>query len=291
MTSILRKAASGSRMLMALAAIAAGLAVVSAVGIFADGRTLLDQPIWTKPLKFGISFSVYALTLAWLMSYLRRGRKAAQITAGVVAVAGVTELALITTQVVRGTTSHYNTTTPLNEALWSAMGMTIVVLWLGTLFVAILISRDGMPEKSITWAARFGLIVMLLGLAEGFLMAEQETGIDGVSGAHSVGVRDGGAAIPLTGWSATGGDLRIGHFVGIHALQALLLFAMVLPRFIKDPQRRTRMVFIAAASYTGLFVLVTWQALRGQPLLEPDGVTLAALGALVVGTGLALLKR
>jgi hypothetical protein len=286
MTSILRKAASGSWMLMALAVIAAGLAVVGAVGVFADSRTLLDQPIWTKPLKFGISFSVYALTLAWLMSYLRRGKRAAKVTAGVVAVAGLVELAIITTQVVRGTTSHYNTSTPLNEALWSAMGMTIVVLWLGTLFVAIMISRDGLPEKSVTWAVRFGLVIMLLGLAEGFLMTQQ-----GETGAHSVGVADGGAAIPLTGWSATGGDLRIGHFVGIHALQALLLFAMVLPRFVSDAQRRTRTVFIATASYTGLFVLVTWQALRGQPLLEPDGVTLAALGALVIGTGLALLKR
>jgi hypothetical protein len=106
-----------------------------------------------------------------------------------------------------------------------------------------------------------------------------------------VGVPDGGSGLFLVGWSTTGGDLRIGHFVGMHALQVLPLLAAGLAAVGHgrlDETARIRIVQIAAAGYAGVVVLVTWQALRGQPLLAPDALTLAALGALLLGTGAAL---
>jgi hypothetical protein len=117
-------------------------------------------------------------------------------------------------------------------------------------------------------------------MAEGFLMA--------TAGAHTVGLPDGGPGLPLVGWSTTGGDLRIAHFVGMHALQALPLLAAVLAATRRlDEAARVRLVRVAAVAYTGLVVLLTWQALRAQPLLAPDAVTLAALAALVLGTAAA----
>jgi hypothetical protein len=41
-------------------------------------------------------------------------------------------------------------------------------------------------------------------------------------------------------------------------------------------------------AYGVLNVLLTWQALRGQPLVKPDALTLGAWAALAAGTGIAV---
>lgn len=291
-TSGLRTALQGSRALTWLSALMAALLVVTVVGLAVDDRTVGGQPVWLKPAKFAVSFAVYALTLAWLVGHLRRGRRVARWAAYVIVVMGVLEVAIIVFQAARGRASHFNEATPLDEALWQIMGPTIMVLWVATVVLAVLLWRDGMPDRASTWAVRLGMVLLLLGLLQGFTMvvptAEQlaldEQGVQTLLGAHAVGVGDGGPGMPLTGWSTTGGDLRIGHFVGMHGLQALLLFAMVLSALVADAVRRTRLVFVFALAYAGLLVLVTWQALRGQPLLAPDGKTLAAAGGLLSAT-------
>jgi hypothetical protein len=149
-------------------------------------------------------------------------------------------------------------------------------------------------------AARLGFAVSLAGMLLGFLMttptADQEAAMDrgaapAMVGAHSVGVADGGPSMPVTGWSSAGGDLRLPHFTGIHALQALPLLALLLawlaaryPARLGAVRTRVRLVRVAAAAYAGLLALLTWQALRGQPLLKPESATLGAAGALVVLT-------
>jgi hypothetical protein len=124
-------------------------------------------------------------------------------------------------------------------------------------------------------------------MAIAFLMTSQMTDA-GTLGAHSVGVADGGPSMPVTGWSTTGGDLRISHFVGLHALQALPLLAFALGRWTGLAERvRARLVLIGGSAYAGLVLLLTWQALRAQPLLKPDGITLAAFAALAAVTAVA----
>jgi hypothetical protein len=98
--------------------------------------------------------------------------------------------------------------------------------------------------------------------------------------------------MPLTNWSTTGGDLRAAHFFGLHGLQAMLLagigFQLLAGRFrrLRDEVVRVRLVTVAACGYGGLVVLTTWQALRGQPLIHPDAVTLIALGGILAAAGL-----
>ncbi len=51
-----------------------------------------------------------------------------------------------------------------------------------------------------------------------------------IAGAHTVGAPDGGRGLPVTGWSADHGDLRIAHFLGMHGLQVLPLLAWWIAR-------------------------------------------------------------
>jgi hypothetical protein len=53
---------------------------------------------------------------------------------------------------------------------------------------------------------------------------------------------------------------------------------------ISEPQR-TRLVWLVSGTYVSCFALLTWQALRGQALLQPDRKTLVAASLLVLFTG------
>ncbi|MEW2329746.1 hypothetical protein AB0880_18270 [Micromonospora chersina] len=292
MTTVLNRAARWHRPLMLFVAAMAALTVVAAVGVLADPRVLTGVPIWLKPLKFAISFVLYGTTLAWMLTLLPRRSRIAEWAATVIVAMSVVEMAIIVTQVVRGTTSHYNGTTPLNGALFSAMGAAIMVLFVAQLVIGIVALLRPTADRVAGHAVRLGLGLSLLGMLVAIPMVTRtpDSAAEGISGAHSVGVADGGPGLPLVGWSTTGGDLRIGHFVGLHALQALPLLAMLLNRFLGDrldERTRARLLLVAGAAYGAATLLLTWQALRGQPLLRPDALTMAVAVALVAATATA----
>ncbi|MFG2588686.1 hypothetical protein [Streptomyces sp. NPDC048438] len=279
------------------------MSVVGAVGILVDGRVLAGAPIWAKPFKFAVSFVAYALALAWMLTLLTRGRRVGRWAGTVVALASAGEMVIITGQVIRGKRSHFNHETALDSALYDAMAATVAVLWAGTLVIALLLLRARIADRASAWAVRSGVLIALVGAGFGFLMARPSAGqraaggLDtaAVVGAHAVGVPDGGPSMPLTGWSTTGGDLRVPHFVGMHALQALPLFVVALillaPRVarLRDPRVRLRLVLVTSGAYAAVVALVAWQALRGQPLVHPDGTTLAAAGLIVIATAAGVL--
>lgn len=286
------------RPLVLFAAAMAVTAVVSAGGLLVDDRVLAGSAIWFKPFKFAASFVVYALALAWMLTLLTRGRRTGWWAGTVVALASCVEMVIIVGQVVRGKRSHFNNATPFDASLFAVMGATIVILWAGTLVIALLLLRARIADRASAWAIRSGVFLALAGAGIGFLMtqpsAEQRAAgnLDtaDVVGAHAVGVPDGGPSMPLTDWSTTGGDLRIPHFVGMHALQLLPLFLLVLvalaPRVarLRDPLVRLRLVRVASGAYAAVTALVAWQALRGQPLIHPDGATLAAAALVLAAT-------
>lgn len=287
------------RPLLWLGLVMAALALFCLVGLFVDGRQSLGVGIWLKPLKFAISTMVYSFTWSWLIGQLDRGRRTAwwagTVSAGLLAV----ELVIIVAAAAAaaGTTSHFNVSTPLATALWAIMALSISVLWVLTLVVSIVLFRTRLRDAARSLAIRSGAVLALIGMGLGFLMtgptAQQLDDWQGIAGAHAVGVPDGGPGLPLLGWSTVAGDLRIPHFVGMHAPQAIPIVLILLEllsrriRLLRDPRTRLRLVAIAVGTYSAALVLLTWQALRGQSIVQPDTATLLAAGVIALVAGAA----
>lgn len=253
------------------------------IGLLVDPRVITGVPGWLKPAKFAISFALYSFTLIWLLGYVRGHPWLVRLVAGATSLGLVVEMACIGLQAARGTTSHYNEATPLDALLWSLMGNMILVIWAMNLLAAILLLRQRLPDPAWAWSLRLGLLLTLVGTAVAWPMTTQ--------GGHSVGVPDGGPGLPLLGWSTVGGDLRVPHFVGLHALQVLPLLGWWLTR--RAPvwlgrAHRLLLLFTAATVHLGLILLLLWQALRGQSVIAPDATTLAAFGALSGGAALVV---
>lgn len=260
---------------------------ISLIGLLIDDRTLVNSPIWLKPFKFAVSLAIYAFTLAWLLTYLKRFQRLGWWTGTVLATAGAIEMVVIVGQVLRGKRSHFNFETPLDAALFSIMGSTIVVLWVTHAIVAILLWRTKIENDALAWSIRLGLVISFLGLGVGFLMTQPKPGqaLDGGTlGAHTVGAADGGAYMALTGWSTEHGDLRVGHFVGMHALQILPVAVALLGH-----RANAKLAWVLSGSFLGIFLLVTWQALRGQSLVQPDALTLGTFAGIAAATALGVL--
>ncbi|MEV6321190.1 hypothetical protein AB0M45_08335 [Nocardia sp. NPDC051787] len=281
---------SWHRPLMLLAVAMALLVVWSIAGMVVDDRTLTGLPIWAKSAKFALSVLIYAVTWAWLIAQLTRWRRTAWWAGTIAALGLALELVVIVTQILRGTTSHFNFTTPVNAALWETMGSSIVVVWIATLVVSVVLFIDPTADHARNAAIRCGTVLALAGAALGFLMLretpEQRAEGGSISGAHTVGLPDGGPGLPILGWSTAGGDLRVPHFLGMHALQVIPLVVLAVELaarripVLRSMETRRTLVKIAAATYGAVVAVLTWQALRGQSVVHPDAATLVAFGVI-----------
>jgi hypothetical protein len=250
-------------------------AVPFALLLWLDPRSIAGAPAWLKPAKFAISTGLYALTLAWVFTCLPAWRRTRAVVGGITAAAMAIEVALIGMQAGRGTISHFNATTPFDTLVYNAMGVAIVVQTLASVAVAVALWRQHFEDRALGWALRLGLVLTILGASTGGLMVSprplQTLDVDGagrmtIAGAHSVGGPDGGPGLPATGWSTRHGDIRVPHFVGLHAWQALPLFVLLGLGGLDD-RRRVQATLVAAGLYAVVFALLLAQALGGSPLV------------------------
>ncbi len=234
-----------------------GFLFMAALSLF-DPTEILGINRWIKPMKFFISFVFFLWTVALFLSFVQgRERFSSVISWGFIAIY-VIEMFIIVLQAARGTTSHFNVKTPMDGMLYAVMGISIGVSTLFTAALLYLYFKDTVElPKAIIWGIRLGLLVFLLGSFEGAYMSAQI--------GHSVGLADGGKGLPLVNWSTAGGDLRVAHFLGLHAIQAIPMFAYTLYKV--KIAAATSLTVVFAVGYFVVFSALFIQALMGRPVL------------------------
>ena len=238
-----------------------GLLIVCAGLSLADARLITGVNAWVKPMKFCASIAIYVFTLAIYLNFVEGFEKLRLWLGRAVAAMMYVEIAAISFQAARGVTSHYNISTAFDGTVFAVMGIAIglnTVLDSVVFGLLLLAPRD--LKIGALWGMRFGLIILIAAGFEGGAMVMHQ--------AHAIGGPDGGPGLPFVNWSVEHGDLRIAHFLGLHALQLLPLIGFAFDRVLENVYVRTILITAASAGYGALMWWQTKAALAGQPFLR-----------------------
>lgn len=228
-----------------------------------DPRLIGGVGAWVKPLKFEASLAMQLATvaLAWplLPAHVQtdwRGRAIQML----LIVPALLEIAYIFGRAAQGEASHFSVATSFTAAMYGLMGLGAVCLVGTTAVVGALILRYG-GDGFIPRATGLGFIIGgVLGLFTGFAISSN--GGAGIGGPSPVAV-----GLPIVGWSTAYGDLRVAHFVGLHAMQ-IVPMAGLAAYVLKLPQHAAHRLVVATSVAVILATGAVWlQALAGLPLI------------------------
>jgi hypothetical protein len=158
--------------------------------------------------------------------------------------------------------SHFNIQTPMDGAVFGIMGIAIGINTVAVGMVAWLFFQE-LPtplEPAYVWAIRLSFGIFIVASLQGYLMGGRLQ--------HSVGAPDGTLGLPFLNWSRSVGDLRVAHFIGLHAIQILPISGFFLAQRL-SPQSAVIAVIALAIIYGGVCILALLQALSGTPVGAP----------------------
>jgi hypothetical protein len=235
-----------------------------------DGGSWEGPVSWRKPIVFGLSFGIVLMTVTWIVGLLRMRKVTGWIVIGVLSVASVLEVFLITMQRWRGVASHFNESTPFNEAVFSMMGLLVTFVAAISVLVTIRSFWPMEAPASLAWAIRIGLVLMLVSQAVGVQMIAEGGNTFGAAGA-----------------------LKVPHAFTLHALQVLPALALLLVIAEFTESQRLEIVALAGVGYGLLIGSTMVQAYAGLAPLEPSNfaTSLAASGLVVLAVCVVITVR
>ncbi len=251
--------------------------LVHCVVFLVDGGSWEGPVSWRKPIVFGLSFGITLVTLTWFMGFLRPRRSIGWLMLGVLAVASVGEVFLISMQKWRGVASHFNEDTDFDAMVFSMMGMLVGLVALVSVAITVWALVRLNAPTSLAFAIRFGLVLMLVSQFVGVQMIVEEGNTFGAEGA-----------------------LKVPHAVTLHAVQVLPALALLLLASDFLERRRIEILAIGTAGYAALIASTMAQTYSGRSPLDLGllssalalvGLILLAVSALFALRGVAARLR
>jgi hypothetical protein len=217
---------------------------------------------WIKPIKFAVSFATFVWTASLFLGAVRIPGWQRRLARRAMVVSIVIEMLTLAAQAWRNAPANAGPVDFWIQQATTAMVSvnTVLTVWLLLVFCGKR-ERIKIADAAQIVAIRLSIIIFLAGNAVGGYMLAR--------GSHTVGATDGGPGLPFVNWSTIAGDLRIAHFIAIHAIQIVPLFAWIVWNMAPRPalnQRRAAVIAVSALvtlAVGGTFV----QAALGHPLL------------------------
>jgi hypothetical protein len=213
-----------------------------------------------KPIKFALSIWIYSWTMAIIMSFFENQKKVKSYSWAAVICMSFEQIA-ITFQALRGEQSHFNRSNTFGIIVYELMGIFILTITLWTAYMAYIFIKQKTHSLSnqIVLSMRIGLVYFVIfSLFGGY--------IGGKTG-HSVGGLDGEIGLWFLNWNTLFGDLRVAHFFGIHSLQIIPLFGLLVSKF-SNTSSATKSVWFFSILYFIYVIFVMIQAINGIPFIE-----------------------
>ncbi|WP_198370381.1 hypothetical protein [Roseomonas rosulenta] len=190
-----------------------------------DSRTINGVSVWVKPAKFAASFVAWFWTMAWAWGFLaptaRRGWIARIILWGTV-LAAAFEQSWILLRAGLGQPSHF-AADRVGELAYRLMGLGALSLVLLAFVLGVLVLSRGDPRHRKSWRLAVGLGLAISGILGGATGAT----ISVMMTPHVGGTATDAANFAPFFWSRDGGDLRVAHFLAVHAMQVLPAVALM----------------------------------------------------------------
>lgn len=218
-TNFLKSTKRGSPLICwSAVAMALGMIVCFALTVV-DARLLAGVSVWGKPAKFFLSLIVHTLTVAWAITLLARRSRGIEIAALIMVGAAWFEMVYMIFRASRGEASHFNTSTLFAAIMYPLMGLGAVSLTTTSAYIGWQVWRER-AGNLMREAAGLGLMVgAVLGTIVGAYLSSHTS--------HWIGGDQTDASgLAIFNWSTTGGDLRVAHFIGLHATQFVPLAAL-----------------------------------------------------------------